>query len=170
MIAWKPFNAVLEVVCKYRQVTPFDLKSPARHQEICGPRRELFWLLKNLTDMSFPSIGRGVGGRDHTTVLAGVRKVEADMAADPVYAAELQQMRCFAAREITNVRDQITGGSAGDVALSVAQRVLAQRFEDASVSRAELRALAQAVVSASDKLSEAKRIGAQAHSEIAALN
>ena len=48
------------------------------------------WLAKQLTTRSLPDIGRRFGGRDHTTVLHAVRRIEALRAVDPQLARDLE--------------------------------------------------------------------------------
>jgi chromosomal replication initiator protein len=48
------------------------------------------WLAKQLTTRSLPDIGRRFGGRDHTTVLHAVRRIEALRAEDPVLSQDLE--------------------------------------------------------------------------------
>ena len=47
------------------------------------------WLAKQITTRSLPDIGRRFGGRDHTTVLHAVRRIEALKADDPVLARDV---------------------------------------------------------------------------------
>jgi chromosomal replication initiator protein len=48
------------------------------------------WLAKKLTTRSLPDIGRRFGGRDHTTVIHAVRRIEALRASDPQMARDLE--------------------------------------------------------------------------------
>jgi chromosomal replication initiator protein len=50
------------------------------------------WLAKQLTTRSLPDIGRRFGGRDHTTVLHAVRRIDELRAADPVLARDLETL------------------------------------------------------------------------------
>lgn len=52
-----------------------ELLSGCRTKNISVPRHVMFYLCKRLTLRSLPEIGRRTGGRDHTTVLHGVRKI-----------------------------------------------------------------------------------------------
>jgi chromosomal replication initiator protein len=47
------------------------------------------WLAKQITTRSLPDIGRRFGGRDHTTVLHAVRRIEALKAEDPAIARDV---------------------------------------------------------------------------------
>ena len=53
-----------------------DMFSSKRSKGIAVPRQVAMYLCKQLTSMSLPDIGRGFGGRDHTTVLHAVRKIQ----------------------------------------------------------------------------------------------
>ena len=64
-----------EVAAKYR-VGINEIDSKRRHKRLVQARQEIFWRAKRETTASFPEIGRRVGGKDHTTVLHGVRRYE----------------------------------------------------------------------------------------------
>lgn len=60
-----------------QNISGTDLMSHRRRKEFVGPRHVVFWLCSRLTGRSLPDIGRIVGeGRDHTTILHAVRKVQ----------------------------------------------------------------------------------------------
>ncbi|MBL4890474.1 MAG: hypothetical protein JKX91_01335, partial [Rhizobiaceae bacterium] len=47
-----------------------------RPKNLVQPRYEAYWLIKRNTSLTLPTIGRLLGGRDHTTILHGVRRYE----------------------------------------------------------------------------------------------
>ena len=53
------------------------------------------YLSKQLTSRSLPDIGRRFGGRDHTTIMHGVRKIEELMTADSQLSDDLQMLKRF---------------------------------------------------------------------------
>ena len=59
-----------------------DMLSPRRAREVARPRQVAMYLAKKLTPRSLPEIGRRFGGRDHTTVMHGVKQIEKLRAAD----------------------------------------------------------------------------------------
>lgn len=63
-------------VCKDYGVTLTDMLSRRRDAKIVRPRQVAMYLAKTLTERSLPEIGRRFGGRDHTTALSGIRKIE----------------------------------------------------------------------------------------------
>jgi len=67
-----------------------DLISERRNRAIARPRQAAMWLAKSLTTRSLPDIGRRFGGRDHTTVLHAVRRIEALRQEDPQLARDLE--------------------------------------------------------------------------------
>ena len=66
---------IIEVVAKAYDLTPGDIRGYRRPKEITFPRQIVFFLAVYLTSRSLPEIGRAVGGKDHTTVLHGQRKI-----------------------------------------------------------------------------------------------
>jgi chromosomal replication initiator protein len=69
-----------------------DLISERRTRSVARPRQAAMWLAKQLTVRSLPDIGRRFGGRDHTTVLHAVRRIEELKQADPQLAADLEAL------------------------------------------------------------------------------
>lgn len=63
-------------------LTKTDLLSHRRTKQIVGPRQIAMYLSKTMTVRSLPDIGRRFGGRDHTTVLHAVRKIEKELQND----------------------------------------------------------------------------------------
>lgn len=61
---------------EYFNVRITDMMSPRRARAVARPRQVAMYLSKQLTSRSLPEIGRKFGGRDHTTVMHAVRKIE----------------------------------------------------------------------------------------------
>lgn len=66
---------VLEAVSKFYDVSIEDLKGPRRQKEIVRPRQMVMFLMREEASLSYPKIGRELGGRDHTTVIHAVGKI-----------------------------------------------------------------------------------------------
>jgi hypothetical protein len=64
-------------VCEHFGISMLDLNGPRKMQQQTIPRTIAYYICKVLTGRSLPEIGRRFGNRDHTTVLHGVRKIEA---------------------------------------------------------------------------------------------
>ena len=70
-----------------------DMIGPKRVRTFARPRQVAMYLAKQLTSRSLPEIGRRFGGRDHTTVMHGVRKIEELMQKDSQIADDLELLR-----------------------------------------------------------------------------
>lgn len=80
---------ILKVVSRHYNVGRNDLLSARRAREVVMPRQIGMYLAKKLTARSLPEIGRRFGGRDHSTVLHAVRKIDEQMKNDEKLAREL---------------------------------------------------------------------------------
>lgn len=69
-------EAVQREVANYFNVKLADLKGPKRHRAISHPRAIAMFLSRQLTTMSYPEIGHRFGGKDHSTVITAVRKID----------------------------------------------------------------------------------------------
>ena len=70
-----------------------DMHSARRARQVARPRQVAMYLAKQLTARSLPEIGRKFGGRDHTTVMHAVRKVEELMTDDVQIAQDVEVIR-----------------------------------------------------------------------------
>ena len=70
-----------------------DMVGPKRHRTIARPRQMAMYLAKKLTSRSLPEIGRRFGGRDHTTVMHAVKRMEELQSSDSQIADDLNLLR-----------------------------------------------------------------------------
>ncbi len=70
-----------------------DMHSARRSRNVARPRQVAMYLAKQLTARSLPEIGRKFGGRDHTTVMHAVRKIEELMEEDASFAQDVDVLR-----------------------------------------------------------------------------
>lgn len=84
---------ILKFVSRHYNVSRADILSARRTRTIVRPRQIAMYLAKTMTPRSLPEIGRRFGGRDHTTVLHAVRKIEAERAGDSKLSEELDIIR-----------------------------------------------------------------------------
>jgi chromosomal replication initiator protein len=69
-------DEIIKNVCDFYKVKETQLKSPKRDAFLVRPRQVLMYLLKKDLGLTFVEIGNLLGGRDHTTIMYGVTKVE----------------------------------------------------------------------------------------------
>jgi chromosomal replication initiator protein len=84
---------IQRVVARQYNVSRSDLVSARRTANVVRPRQISMYLAKTLTPRSLPEIGRRFGGRDHTTVLHAVRKIETLIATDAGLATEIESLK-----------------------------------------------------------------------------
>ena len=84
---------IQRVVARHFNVSKNELLSNRRTRAIVRPRQIAMYLAKVLTPRSLPEIGRRFGGRDHTTVLHAVRKIEGLVAGDQKLAREIELLK-----------------------------------------------------------------------------
>jgi chromosomal replication initiator protein len=84
---------IQRVVARQYNVSRGDLLSSRRTANVVRPRQVAMYLAKTLTLRSLPEIGRRFGGRDHTTVLHAVRKIEGLVGNDTALADEIELLK-----------------------------------------------------------------------------
>ncbi|MDC7788462.1 chromosomal replication initiator protein DnaA [Rhodoplanes sp. TEM] len=84
---------IQRIVARRYNVSRGDLLSSRRTANVVRPRQIAMYLAKTLTLRSLPEIGRRFGGRDHTTVLHAVRKIEGLVGADLALAEEIEAIK-----------------------------------------------------------------------------
>ena len=82
-------DEIQKATAEYYSLKQADLLSERRTRAVARPRQIAMWLCKQLTTRSLPDIGRRFGGRDHTTVLHAVRRIEALKGEDPAIARDI---------------------------------------------------------------------------------
>jgi chromosomal replication initiator protein len=73
-------------------VKPGDLRAKSRARPVAFPRQVAMYLARHLTSDSYADIGRSFGGKDHTTVLHAVQKIQALLQDDPNFQKSLDQI------------------------------------------------------------------------------
>ncbi|MDQ6971457.1 MAG: chromosomal replication initiator protein DnaA [Mariprofundaceae bacterium] len=79
-------------VANYYNIRLQDMRSKKRTRNVAFPRQVAMYCSKQLTSLSLPEIGEAFGGRDHTTVLYAVRKIDAAMQEDDNLEDEVERM------------------------------------------------------------------------------
>jgi chromosomal replication initiator protein len=80
-------------VAEHYNIRLADMHSARRARAVARPRQVAMYLCKQLTPRSLPEIGRKFGGRDHTTVMHAVRKIEELRASDRAMAEDIELLR-----------------------------------------------------------------------------
>ncbi|MEO0913460.1 MAG: chromosomal replication initiator protein DnaA, partial [Pseudomonadota bacterium] len=86
-------DEIIRKVAEHYNVRMADLLGPRRARSVSRPRQVAMFLSKSLTTKSLPEIGRRFGGRDHTTVIHAVRKVEELRTIDAQISDDVELLR-----------------------------------------------------------------------------
>jgi chromosomal replication initiator protein len=86
-------EAVVKTIADFYNIKPESIYEKTRRKEIVRSRQITMYILREDFNISFPLIGRKLGGRDHTTVIHSCAKVKDDMEQDPNLAQEVEQLR-----------------------------------------------------------------------------
>jgi chromosomal replication initiator protein len=86
-------DEIQKKVAEHYNIRLADMHSARRARAVARPRQVAMYLAKQLTARSLPEIGRKFGGRDHTTVMHAVRKVEELRTSDQSFAEDVELLR-----------------------------------------------------------------------------
>jgi len=86
-------DEIIRKVADHYNLRLSDMLSPRRARAVARPRQVAMFLSKMLTSKSLPEIGRRFGGRDHTTVIHAVRKIEELKAVDNQISEDVELLR-----------------------------------------------------------------------------
>ncbi len=86
-------HRIQKIVSEYFQITVEDIKSKKRSSNISFPRQIAMYLCRNMTSESFPKIGTEFGGKDHSTVMHSVEKIEQEIKINPDLAKIIDKLK-----------------------------------------------------------------------------
>lgn len=84
---------VVKLVSDFYNIDEDSVYDKSRKKEVVKPRQVIMYILREDLNVSFPSIGEKIGGRDHTTVIHSCEKVKEDMKTDSILMEEISQIR-----------------------------------------------------------------------------
>lgn len=86
-------NRIQRIVAEYFQVSVEDMKSKKRSANLAFPRQVAMYLCRKLTNESFPKIGIEFGGKDHSTVMHSVEKIENEIISNKELANIIEKLK-----------------------------------------------------------------------------
>jgi chromosomal replication initiator protein len=84
---------IQRIVAEYFQISVEDIRSKKRNANISNPRQIAMYLCRTMTDESFPRIGIEFGGKDHSTVMHSVEKIEKEIRANKDLANQIEKLK-----------------------------------------------------------------------------
>ncbi len=91
-------NQILNAVCTYYAIKSSEIKGKKRNKELVLPRQVVMYLIKDMTNTPFMSIGDFLGGRDHTTIMYGVEKISKEI-----------EVQTKLRQDVSNVKQSVFG-------------------------------------------------------------
>jgi len=86
---------VVKIVADFYNVGEEIIYNKTRKKEVVKPRQIIMYILREDLNISFPSIGEKMGGRDHTTVIHSCEKIKGELKTSPTLLQELSQIRAM---------------------------------------------------------------------------
>jgi chromosomal replication initiator protein len=86
-------DAIQDAVARHFSIKISDIKGKERSRRVALPRQIAMYLIRKYCDKSYPDIGILLGGKDHSTVLYGVRMITEDIAKDPDIRRHVEEIQ-----------------------------------------------------------------------------
>lgn len=84
---------VVKIISDFYSIEEDSIYEKTRKKEVIKPRQIIMYILREDFNISYPSIGEKLGGRDHTTVIHSCEKIKSDLKSDQGLGQELSQIR-----------------------------------------------------------------------------
>lgn len=84
---------LIKIVADFYSIEVDSITDKSRKKEVVKPRQVAMYVLREFFDISYPTIGEKLGGRDHTTIIHSYEKVKNDLKSDIALREELEQIR-----------------------------------------------------------------------------
>jgi len=86
-------NELIKIVSDFFNIETENIKDKTRRKEVVRPRQIIMYILREDFNVSFPTIGEKLGGRDHTTVIHSCEKIKKDLKIDNSLSQQINQIR-----------------------------------------------------------------------------
>lgn len=83
---------IQKTVCKHFDIDLSEMLSKKRNKQLVFPRQVAMYLCRKMTDASLPVIGSQFGGRDHTTVIHSIEKIDTDLKTNPQLSFQVDRI------------------------------------------------------------------------------
>ena len=95
LLIYKSFTPkeIIEKVAGFYNIETSELYKKSRRSNIVKPRQIAMYILREVSDLSYPLIGDKFGGKDHTTVIHSVEKIKKDILNDSVLKQEIEDIK-----------------------------------------------------------------------------
>jgi chromosomal replication initiator protein len=84
---------VVDKIARYYDIEPASIYEKTRRKEVVKPRQIIMYILREDFQISYPAIGKKLGGRDHTTVIHSCEKIKTELTKGGELEEEIAQVR-----------------------------------------------------------------------------
>jgi chromosomal replication initiator protein len=84
---------IIKIIAGFYSIDPEQIHEKTRKKEIVHVRQIIMYILREYFNISYPAIGKEIGGRDHTTVMHSYDKISNTLKEDPNLSKEIEQLR-----------------------------------------------------------------------------
>lgn len=84
---------VIKTIADFYNIEEASIYEKTRRKEVVKPRQLIMYILREEFDVSYPSIGQKLGGRDHTTVIHSCEKIKGELKTNHLLVEELKQIK-----------------------------------------------------------------------------
>ena len=88
-------KTVVKIVAGFYNIDEDFIYDKSRKKEVVRPRQVIMYLLREVFNVSYPSIGQKMGGRDHTTVMHSCEKIKEDLKVDSGLIKEIEELKAL---------------------------------------------------------------------------
>lgn len=88
-----PIKDIIQLISDYYNVDTESIHKKTRKREVVKPRQVIMYILREDYNIPYPTIGKKIGGRDHTTVIHSYEKIKKNLKTDSELAQEINQIR-----------------------------------------------------------------------------
>ena len=86
-------DEIIKIIAGFYMIDPEQIYEKTRKKEIVYVRQIAMYILREYFNISYPAIGKEIGGRDHTTVIHSYERVQKNIKEDPNVVQEIEQLR-----------------------------------------------------------------------------
>ena len=86
---------VVKIIADFYNIEEASVYEKTRRKDVVKPRQVAMYILREEFDISYPSIGQKMGGRDHTTVIHSCEKIKKEIKTDNSLLQELEQIKAL---------------------------------------------------------------------------
>ena len=84
---------IIEIISQEYSIPVSEMKAKKKKQEIVDARQKAMFLIKDILDLNLTTIGGLFGGKDHSTVISSIRKIEGRMEESTVFKKEIDRIK-----------------------------------------------------------------------------